>query len=75
MANNPSFLKDLAEQSLSSTAGKDLLDRLQKAEAVVEAAKEVCYKCPLPDYACTGDGVVAPCVFGPVKKILDDLEG
>jgi len=53
------------QQALSSTAGKALLDRLAKAEAVVEAAKDTCEEL-------WGHGLIA---IEALQKALDDLEG
>jgi hypothetical protein len=54
-----------AKEALSSTAGQALLDRLQKAEAVVEVAKDTCEEL-------WGHGFYA---IATLQKALDDLEG
>lgn len=53
------------DHALFFTAGKDLLDRLQKAEVVVEVAKDTCEEL-------WGHGLIA---IEALQKALDDLEG
>lgn len=53
------------DHALFFTAGKELLDRLQKAEVVVEVAKDTCEEL-------WGHGLIA---IEALQKALDDLEG
>ena len=79
--NDPALdIYSMIHKALSSTAGKDLLERVRGLEAVVETAKRPCIECVLSHHQVNSPipcevEIDPDCMFWPIRQAWTALEG